>query len=495
MRPRGTRRSGSCARLAAPLVTRDCSRGPVAERDLHVDHTTWNNARPDNSVPFVSGTYRPQPEHRWPRVGRRDHRDPDRSRARRGATVWRFAHHRSDVTNDLTRPRRRSGTCRGRTCRPTGTGCCSRRTGRRRWARIRTVTRRARTARTRSSSNWPRRFRRRRPSRSPRRRCRADARRSPTPRPCRHGWHRHVRWAVSSGSLPGGLSLDSTTGVISGTPLAAGAYSFTVSVADAAAPTNSASGAVTISIGASPVAIATASLNAGRALVVYGATLQASGGTGAYTWSLASGTLPDGLALDPSGAISGLPRPPAPTRSASRLPIRLTRRTPRPRISRSSSHHRPCHSRCRPCRRPAARCPTRQRCRRRAEQGVYSWTISAGALPAGLSLDAATGAITGTPAAIGSSSFTITVADVSEPANRRRPPGRSRSARPRLSSAPRRCLPDVQSVSYKATVTATGGQRHRDLVGRGRRIASRTHLERRDRRDFRYAERAPGATW
>jgi hypothetical protein len=77
-------------------------------------------------------------------------------------------------------------------------------------------------------------------------------------------------WTVSSGSLPAGLSLDSSTGVISGTPLAAGAYSFTVSVADAAAPANSASGAVTISIGASPVAIATASLNAGRALVVYG---------------------------------------------------------------------------------------------------------------------------------------------------------------------------------------------------------------------------------
>src|SRR5581483_11009933 len=41
----------------------------------------------------------------------------------------------------------------------------------------------------------------------------------------------------------------------------------------------------------------------------------------------------------------------------------------------------------------------------------YTWSISAGTLPAGLSLSASTGAITGSPTAGGTSSFTVTVHD------------------------------------------------------------------------------------
>jgi lipoprotein-anchoring transpeptidase ErfK/SrfK len=39
-------------------------------------------------------------------------------------------------------------------------------------------------------------------------------------------------WSVTSGTLPTGLTLASATGVIGGTPTAAGAYSFTVQVKD-----------------------------------------------------------------------------------------------------------------------------------------------------------------------------------------------------------------------------------------------------------------------
>src|SRR5260370_40662643 len=41
-------------------------------------------------------------------------------------------------------------------------------------------------------------------------------------------------WSLVSGSLPGGLSLNSSSGVISGTPSAAGTSSFTAKVTDAA---------------------------------------------------------------------------------------------------------------------------------------------------------------------------------------------------------------------------------------------------------------------
>lgn len=40
----------------------------------------------------------------------------------------------------------------------------------------------------------------------------------------------YLSWSVSSGSLPSGMSLDSSTGIISGTPTSAGLYSFTVTV-------------------------------------------------------------------------------------------------------------------------------------------------------------------------------------------------------------------------------------------------------------------------
>jgi hypothetical protein len=43
--------------------------------------------------------------------------------------------------------------------------------------------------------------------------------------------------------------------------------------------------------------------------------------------------------------------------------------------------------------------------------GSYSWSVVGGALPAGLTLDAVTGAISGTPTADGTSSFTVQVQD------------------------------------------------------------------------------------
>ncbi len=46
---------------------------------------------------------------------------------------------------------------------------------------------------------------------------------------------------------------------------------------------------------------------------------------------------------------------------------------------------------------------------------AYKWSITAGALPAGLTLNPTSGAITGTPSAVGTSTFTVTVTDSGSP--------------------------------------------------------------------------------
>jgi hypothetical protein len=108
--------------------------------------------------------------------------------------------------------------------------------------------------------------------------------------------------------LPAGLTLNTSTGAISGTPSATGTFNFTVNVTDANALTATKALSIIISAAATPPTITTASLPGGTQNSAYTGQLAASGGTTPYSWSITTGALPTGLALTAAtGAISGTP--------------------------------------------------------------------------------------------------------------------------------------------------------------------------------------------
>ena len=107
-------------------------------------------------------------------------------------------------------------------------------------------------------------------------------------------------WAIASGTLPPGLSL-TAGGVISGTPTAAGAFGFTVRVTDANKSTTTQPLSIAI------LQITTTTLPNGTVGLAYSQSLQATGGTPPYVWTVSSGSLPAGLSLSSTGVISGTP--------------------------------------------------------------------------------------------------------------------------------------------------------------------------------------------
>ncbi len=116
-------------------------------------------------------------------------------------------------------------------------------------------------------------------------------------------------WSVATGSLPTGLSLNVTTGVITGLPTATGDFTFTVKTVDNSTVQKSGTKSFTVNIATTgALQITSTNLPDGMKNVAYTGTIQAVGGTIPYTWSVSSGSLPGGLTIDATtGIISGTP--------------------------------------------------------------------------------------------------------------------------------------------------------------------------------------------
>ena len=209
---------------------------------------------------------------------------------------------------------------------------------------------------------------------------------------------------MSSGSLPSGISL-SPAGVLSGTPTATGTSSFTVKVTDANGQSATQAASITVAAGVSTTFAAppAAVLN-----TAYSDTLTAAGGTAPYTWSVN-------------------------TRNPAGRPHPVLRRRP----VRHPHRHRQLHLHGQRDRReqgiattsitlvvtssvtftfpppPSGVVGTAYSDTLTAAGGTtpYTWSISAGSLPAGLTLNASTGVVSGTPTTAGTASFTAKVTD------------------------------------------------------------------------------------
>ena len=220
-------------------------------------------------------------------------------------------------------------------------------------------------------------------------------------------------WSVDSGAMPGGLNLVASTGNLNGRPTATGTFNFTMRVTDSIGLT--ATQPLSIVVGVNPLSVTTTSLPGGTVGAQYSRTLAATGGVTPYTWSVVVGALPGGLTLVAStGNINGRPtvagtfnftvqvKDSQGTTATQPLsivvgvaPLTITTSS-LPNATRGASYY-------------ASLAAT-------GGQPPYTYTVSVGSLPAGLSvsLNASTGvwSIGGRPTSTAvTSTFTLRVSD------------------------------------------------------------------------------------
>jgi hypothetical protein len=208
--------------------------------------------------------------------------------------------------------------------------------------------------------------------------------------------------------LPAGVTLNSSTGVLGGVPSAAGSFQFTVDVSDSLA--RKASKTFTLTVASTLLITSAPALPSTTTGDTYSQTLAATGGTPPYTWSITAGGLPPGLAFDAaSGTISG-----SPTAGGSfqftiqALDSNSVTATKQFTLTVTSNLSITTASDLADA---TAGVPYGRSLSATGGVAPYTFSVAAGSLPPGITLDDATSTITGTPSAGGTFTFTLQVTD------------------------------------------------------------------------------------
>ena len=210
-------------------------------------------------------------------------------------------------------------------------------------------------------------------------------------------------WSIVNGELPVGLSLNASTGKITGTPTVAGTYKFTL-----LAENDGGYDAREFTLQVTQTTLTGDIPASTTRRATYTGTPKVTGGASPYVWTISAGKLPDGLKINAStGKITGNPTKAGTFKftvkakdkngaaSTKDYTVKVTQTTLTGDIPASTT-------------------------RRATYTGTpkvtggaspYVWTISAGKLPDGLKINASTGKITGNPSKAGTFKFTVKAKD------------------------------------------------------------------------------------
>ncbi|MGK5056656.1 IPT/TIG domain-containing protein [Janthinobacterium sp. LB2P49] len=268
-------------------------------------------------------------------------------------------------------------------------------------------------------------------------------------------------YSVSSGSLPAGLSLNTATGVLSGTTNVAGSFTFSLRAADSSTGVGapfSVTSSYTVTVAAPTISITPATLPAATAATVYSQQLTASGGIGPYAYTVSTGSLPAGLTLNSSGLLSGTPTAGGSftlTVQAADAHAFTGTQSYTLVVSSASVSLTPAT-----LTNPTAEAAYSATLTAAGGTAPYTFSVSNGSLPAGLSLNAATGVLSGMTNVAGSFPFSIKVTDSSTGVGAPFSATNSYTlavAAPVLSLTPSSLAAIRAGDAYSQTFTAAGG--------------------------------------